>query len=119
MTAEGASLKPTSVIRLTADRELHSNGGNGGNGDGHADDLAWFTAMGEEWNCDRALVPALHLLRGHKGTSLQTMLDAVPPPARSALRLQLTVMASAGRSRSVMVDAPPMADAASRLLQPS
>jgi|EndMetStandDraft_4_1072995.scaffolds.fasta_scaffold88422_1 ribosomal protein L16 Arg81 hydroxylase len=93
VTTEGASLKPSSVIRLTGDRELHSNGGGAAE---DAENTFNFTAMGEEWNCDRELVPALHLLRGHKGTSLQTMLDAVPPPARSALRLQLSVMASGG-----------------------
>jgi hypothetical protein len=89
VTGNGTAMNPASVIRLTGDRELYlehpTNNGQ-----------TCFTAMGQQWNCDRSLVPALHLLRGYKGTSLQTMLDVVPQSVRGALRLQLNVMASGG-----------------------
>ena len=52
--------------------------------------------MGEEWNCERALMPALELLSGHKATPVGELLEAVPQPSRGALRLQLMGMASGG-----------------------
>jgi hypothetical protein len=88
VTRDAMNLDANSVIRLTGDRALRFRA----NGNG----TAWFTAMGEEWNCERALMPALELLSGHKAMPVGELLEAVPQPSRGALRLQLMGMASGG-----------------------